>query len=115
MYSAAKGNPSLDLSWARQPEVGLPRPDVCLFLDISAVDAAKRSGFGEERYESTEMQNRVRELFSVLRASPENDDFVTIDAGRSASEVEKDVLDVVLKVCKRVDSGKWPLRRVERE
>ncbi|PHH68089.1 hypothetical protein CDD80_269 [Ophiocordyceps camponoti-rufipedis] len=27
VYSAAKDNPSLTLSWARGPEVGLPRPD----------------------------------------------------------------------------------------
>ncbi|OGM40553.1 thymidylate kinase [Aspergillus bombycis] len=35
VYSAAKGIPTLSLDWAWQPEVGLPRPDMCLFLRIS--------------------------------------------------------------------------------
>jgi len=113
VYSAAKNNPSLDLNWTRQPEIGLPRPDVCLFLDISAEDAAKRGGFGEERYETKKMQDRVRELFHVLRTSPDKNDFATIDAGRSESGVEKDVLQTVLKVCERIDSAGQPLRTVE--
>lgn len=113
VYSAAKNNPSLDLNWARQPEIGLPRPDVCLFLDISSEDAAKRGGFGEERYETKKIQDRVRELFNVLRKSPDKYDFATIDAGRSESEVERDVLDVVFRVCEDVDSGGQSLRTVE--
>src|ERR1700761_1730726 len=60
VYSAAKNNPSLDLAWARQPEEGLPRPDLCVFLDISAEAAANRGGFGGEKYEIPEMQVRVR-------------------------------------------------------
>src|SRR5277367_4036035 len=52
VYSAAKNNPNLSLQWAWQPEVGLPRPDICLFLGISTAEAAKRGGFGMERYET---------------------------------------------------------------
>ena len=113
MYSAAKDNPSLSLEWARHPEVGLPRPDVCIFLNISAEDAAKRGGYGTERYESTKMQDRVRKLFGELQQSPEKEDFVTIDAGKSMAEVADDVLDAVLAVASRVDSANTPLRFVE--
>jgi len=113
VYSAAKNNPLLSLSWARHPEVGLPRPDLCLFLDISAEDAAKRGGYGEEKYETKQMQDRVRQLFGELRTAPEKDDFVTIDAGRSLQEVEKAVLDAALACCKKVDEDHSPLRRVE--
>ncbi|KAF1996475.1 P-loop containing nucleoside triphosphate hydrolase protein, partial [Amniculicola lignicola CBS 123094] len=49
IYSAAKSNPTLSLPWARHPDVGLPRPDLVLFLDISAEEAAKRGGYGEEK------------------------------------------------------------------
>ncbi|KAJ4307375.1 Thymidylate kinase, partial [Neodidymelliopsis sp. IMI 364377] len=48
VYSAAKQNPSLSLEWCRNPDVGLPRPDLCLFLDISAEAAAQRGGYGTE-------------------------------------------------------------------
>ncbi|KAF2025502.1 P-loop containing nucleoside triphosphate hydrolase protein, partial [Setomelanomma holmii] len=49
VYSAAKQDPSMSLEWCRQPDVGLPRPDLCIFLDISAEDAAKRGGYGSEK------------------------------------------------------------------
>lgn len=63
VYSAAKQNPSLSLSWAKAPEVGLPRPDIVLFLDLEEEIARKRGGWGGEIYEKGEMQRRVRELF----------------------------------------------------
>ncbi|KAI1848618.1 hypothetical protein JX266_005477 [Neoarthrinium moseri] len=63
VYSAAKQNPSLPLSWAKAPEVGLPRPDLVLFLDLEEQVARERGGWGGEIYEKGEMQRRVRELF----------------------------------------------------
>lgn len=96
VYSAAKQNPTMDLAWCRHPEVGLPRPDLCLFLDISAEDAAKRGGFGTERYEKQEMQDRVRDLFAELRTHHnEGEDIVVVDASGSVEEVEKAIYDLV--------------------
>ncbi|KAI1327770.1 thymidylate kinase-domain-containing protein [Xylariaceae sp. FL0255] len=63
VYSAAKQLPSLSLSWAKAPEVGLPRPDMVLFLDLEEEVARRRGGWGGEIYEKGEMQRRVRELF----------------------------------------------------
>ncbi|PNS21103.1 thymidylate kinase [Sphaceloma murrayae] len=71
VYSAAKRNPTLDLRWARHPEEGLPRPDICLFLELSPEIAAQRGGWGEERYEKKELQDRVRELFNEMKSSPD--------------------------------------------
>lgn len=63
VYSAAKQNPALPLAWAKAPEVGLPRPDLVLFLDLDERVARERGGWGGEVYEKGEMQRRVRELF----------------------------------------------------
>jgi dTMP kinase len=63
VYSAAKQLPSLSLSWAKAPEIGLPRPDMVLFLDLEEAVARSRGGWGGEVYEKGEMQRRVRELF----------------------------------------------------
>ncbi|CAK7203841.1 Thymidylate kinase [Sporothrix eucalyptigena] len=63
VYSAAKGNPLLPLSWARGPEAGLPRPDLVVFLDLTEDQARTRGGWGDEIYEKAEMQRRVRKLF----------------------------------------------------
>ncbi|KAI0618626.1 Thymidylate kinase [Pyrenophora tritici-repentis] len=81
VYSAAKQNPNMSLEWCRNPELGLPRPDLCIFLDISAEDAAKRGGYGAEKYEKKDMQDRVRVLFETLMQRKEGEDFVRIDAG----------------------------------
>lgn len=63
VYSVAKRNPTLSFSWARAPEIGLPRPDVVVFLDLDEEEAKKRGGWGDEVYEKVEMQRRVRDLF----------------------------------------------------
>lgn len=109
VYSAAKQNPALSLNWAWQPEVGLPRPDLCLFLGITPQEAAKRGGFGEERYETNAMQTRVRNLYQSLLAMPQNDDIRIVDAGRPMDIVTEDMIQLVLECIKNVESV-GPLR-----
>lgn len=50
------------------PDTSLPSPDLTLFLSLSAAAAAKRGGYGEERYEKEEMQRKVREAFAEIEA-----------------------------------------------
>ena len=113
VYSAAKQNPNMSLEWCRKPDVGLPRPDLCLFLDISADDAAKRGGFGTEKYEKKDMQDRVRELFETLMQKKEGEDFVRIYAGTSLEEVAAKVREQADRCIERVAKGQLPLRTVE--
>ena len=42
-FSATKG---LDLSWCKAPEVGLPTPDLVLYLDKTPEIAAERGDYG---------------------------------------------------------------------
>ena len=93
--------------------MGLPRPDLCLFLDISAGDAAKRGGYGTEKYEKKELQDRVRELFNVMMQSQEKDEFVRIDAGASIEEVQQKIREQVERAISIVQSEQLPLRFVE--
>ncbi|KAK4621772.1 Thymidylate kinase [Fulvia fulva] len=116
VYSAAKQNPTMDLAWCRNMEVGLPRPDLCLFLDISAEDAAKRGGFGTERYEKQELQDRVRGLFAEMQTHPdENEDMIVIDAGGTVEHVQQTIQNVVIKRCLdiAVDQERQPLRVIK--
>lgn len=114
VYSAAKQNPLMDLAWCRHPEVGLPRPDICLFLSITAEEASKRGGFGNERYEREDLQDRVRELYKqMMQHEDERADITTIDAGRTLEEVEQSILDIVLRAMERVDEQASELRHVQ--
>ncbi len=105
VYSAAKDNPDLSLDWAWQPEVGLPRPDLLLFLSISSEEAAKRGGYGEERYETDAMQSKVRRLFESLLSMNHGHEIHVLDAGFSMEQVAQKVLSPVLDHL----SGKRPL------
>lgn len=101
VYSAAKDKADLSLKWARDPEVGLPRPDICLFLDIAPEAAAKRGGFGGERYETSAIQERVRELFYEIMGTSDGLDIQVVDAARSIEEVAADIMERVKDVMKQ--------------
>lgn len=116
VYSAAKQNPALSLGWARAPEVGLPRPDLVVFLDLDEAVAKARGGWGEERYEKREMQERVRGLFWGLKEGKgtaaeggfeqEREDLVVVDAGGSVEGVAEEIWRVVKPRVEEVDGGK---------
>ncbi|OAA78915.1 Thymidylate kinase [Akanthomyces lecanii RCEF 1005] len=74
VYSAAKGSPALRLPWARAPDVGLPRPDRVVFLDLDEETARARGGWGDEVYEKAEMQRQVRRLFGALGRGGRDED-----------------------------------------
>jgi hypothetical protein len=46
-FSGAK--PGLGVAWCTAPDVGLPAPDVVLYLELSVEQAMQRGQFGEER------------------------------------------------------------------
>ena len=113
VYSAAKGVPSLSMRWARQPEIGLPRPDAVVFLDISPEKAQERGGFGEEKYETNEMQKTVRLLFSeLMRETDEMEDSHVVDAGQSMEKIKSDIWTFIKNIMDG-DLLKTPLRAVE--
>lgn len=127
VYSAAKKNPHLPLSWARAPDTGLPRPDVVLFLDLDEEAARARGGWGSEKYEKEEMQRTVRELFWALSMGgkdikgqdllqqlggiegaswrQDEEDIVVVDASRAVEEVSEAIWRKVRARVERVEAG----------
>ena len=94
----ANGDPLLSFEWCKSPDIGLPAPDLVLFLDITPEKAKERGGYGEERYEKEEMQKRVRKFFHrigeeemVLGDENFSTRWVTVDAGRDRDAVAKNV------------------------
>lgn len=112
VYSAAKKNPSLPLSWTKHPEVGLPRPDAVIFLDLDPEEAAKRGGYGDEKYETQTMQKNVRELFMQLKE--EGAEMVVVDAGKSVEKVHERIMQELGDVLGAVARGEMgrEVRRV---
>ena len=112
VYSAAKDNPDLSLDWAWYPEIGLPQPDLVYFLDISSADAAKRGGYGEERYETEKMQTRVRSLFKELFGRLSDISIQVIDAGGSMDDVASNIITTFDEVAATIDTSR-PLRKLQ--
>mmetsp|Transcript_758 Transcript_758/g.1172 ORF Transcript_758/g.1172 Transcript_758/m.1172 type:complete len:235 (+) Transcript_758:106-810(+) len=99
----------LSIDWCKGPDLGLPAPDVVIFLDISQEDAEKRGGYGGERYEKRDMQIRVRERFGELQQMDEKDGRVPwhiVNAAQSIEEVQKDINKIVEDTVKSVAQGK---------
>lgn len=83
-FSAAKEG--LSLEWCKQPDRGLPCPDLVCFLDVSSDEAAKRGGFGEERYEKRDFQEKVRKNYEELMKQDETWKVIDTD-GKTESQV----------------------------
>lgn len=99
-YSAAKGTNGMDLDWCLQPDVGLLKPDLTLFLSTQDVDNnAEKSGFGDERYETVKFQEKVKQTFMKLldKEIRKGDESITIVdvTNKGIQEVEALIWQIV--------------------
>lgn len=92
----------LDYNWCRTPDIGLPAPDLTIFLHLTPEAAAKRGGYGEERYETLSMQSKVRESFAEIEREMKGKKWITIDAGRGVDEVTADCSKAALSAVEAI-------------
>ncbi|ORY40627.1 thymidylate kinase-domain-containing protein [Leucosporidium creatinivorum] len=99
-FSAVKG---LSYTWCQSPDIGLPLPDLVLFLELAPAAAALRGGFGNERYETSEVQIAVKDMFERIGSDVGSERWKVLDAGRDVDAVEKDVRGRVEELLKKVE------------
>lgn len=107
-YSLAKqgtsGSQLGDLQWLYSPDIGLPKPDLTLFLDINVEELGKRLGWGEERYETVQFQKLVQKSFYRLFIGSNgsvNDDVQFIDVNNKLiDQVAENIWDQCNKLNK---------------
>ncbi|XP_055799906.1 thymidylate kinase [Salvelinus fontinalis] len=87
-FTSAK--PGFSLDWCRNPDMGLPKPDLVMFLQLSPSEAALRGQFGTERYETTVFQKAVQQKFELLMKDP-SVKWQVIDAARNIEDVHADI------------------------
>lgn len=87
-FTSAK--PGFCLDWCMKPDVGLPKPDLVLFLQLNPAEAALRGQFGTERYETSAFQKAVQEKFEQLMKDP-TVNWKVIDASRNIEGVHEDI------------------------
>eukprot|EP00536_Pseudo-nitzschia_multiseries_P002633 jgi/Psemu1/251860/estExt_Genewise1Plus.C_350097 len=104
-FSSAKPSLEKDLDWCRACDIGLPAPDAVIFLDLSQDEAEQRGGYGGERYEKKEMQQRVRQRFSELQGMDEADGQIPwyiVDAAQSIEDVQQEINSIVESTVEKV-------------
>lgn len=113
-FTAAKKRKGLGFDWCRAPDEGLPSPDAVLYLDLSPAEAEKRGGFGEERYESSQMLQSVREAFSEIAAFADGrcTRWLKVDASGTVEEVGERVCEAAGAAVEAAATGEAPLRRL---
>ncbi|XP_077440532.1 thymidylate kinase [Vanacampus margaritifer] len=87
-FTSAK--PGFSLDWCTRPDVGLPKPDIVLFLRLSPAEAASRGRYGEERYEDAAFQSAVLERFGQLMDDP-SVNWKVVDASGSVDDVHDNI------------------------
>lgn len=55
------------MEWCKQPDRGLIRPDLVIYLELPVDAAVKRAEYGAERYEKVDFQRRVFECYEQLK------------------------------------------------
>ena len=96
-FTSAKG---LDLEWCKNPERGLPKPDLVIYLTVDQRSAAERDDYGRERYESIEFQERVKDKYNQLR---DDSYWQVVETSRPKEQVHQDILQLVQETIKRVE------------
>ncbi|GIX78602.1 thymidylate kinase [Caerostris extrusa] len=91
----------LNFSWCKQSDVGLPKPDLVLYLDLAPDAIAKRSGFGDEIYEKEDFQNEVKKVYGLLR----EDNWKVINTDREISEVQEEIKKLVTDTINNISSS----------
>lgn len=89
-FSSAKG---LDFEWCKAPERGLLKPDLVIYLTLTAEAIARRGGFGEERYETSGMQRKVKKMFDKMIEKPL---WQVIDADKTMEDLNDELEKLVV-------------------
>lgn len=84
-FSASKKN--MDIDWCKLSDTGLPSPDIVFFLKLHQEACGRRAGFGEERYENKEFQERVASNFDKLTTS----NWKVIDADKDVDALHSEL------------------------
>ncbi|XP_068176308.1 thymidylate kinase [Antennarius striatus] len=100
-FTSAK--PGFSLEWCKNPDMGLPNPDLVMFLQLSPAEAALRGQFGEERYETGVFQREVQQKFEQLMKDP-SVNWQVINASQSIEDVHKDITSHSLNAIKTTEN-----------
>lgn len=96
-YSTAKG---LDMEWCKSPEKGLLKPDLVVYLTLTDEALSKRNGFGNERYETSAMQKKVKSAFEKLFETPL---WKMVNADKTEEDLSNELEEIIVDKMENLD------------
>lgn len=88
-----------DSEWLYNPDKGLPKPDLTIFLTLDMDQIRARADFGNERYENLEFQLIVKQNFLQVLHSETDPTVKILDVNhKGIEEVTKDIWELVGKL-----------------
>lgn len=97
-YSAAKQG--MDLEWCKQADRGLLKADAVLYINLPDEVTRQRPGFGDEVYEQTEFQTRVKKCYETLQ----DETWVNIAGDVPVHQLDQMILQHAKETIERVRS-----------
>ena len=113
-YSAAKG---YDLEWCKQPDSGLPNPDLIFYLYVKPDEMKKRQNFGDERLENLDFQTTVEQKFRLLMKEKDTpthkgSQWIWIDGTMPPDKIQRIIQSQIEKACEEIHNNiiheLWP-------
>lgn len=90
-YSMAKG---LSYEWCFEPEKGLIKPDLVIFIDTDPKICAARKGYGSEAFEKIEFQQKVLDQFHQVM-NQHSRLFYVIDGSKEIKEIGINIIELL--------------------
>jgi len=100
----AYAQPEINPQWAKYLEHGLPEPDCVFYMNIDAEAAKRRKGWGMERFEVEDAQNRAREGFKQFESLKQ---WWIINADREVDSIHNEIMGLVNE---RILTARTPLK-----
>ena len=101
-YGMANG---LDRKWCVEQELGLPKPDAVIYLDITPEESVKRSQYRARRYDTIEFQTGVKKAYEELV----DNTWHRIDATGDWKTTESQMLDITHEIVREFKRKPRPL------
>ena len=95
-YSAAK--PGLSLEWCKHSDSGLIAADCVIYMSVSDEVAKTRPGFGQEVYEETDFQAKVKKNYQILK----DPSWIVLNGDNSCQHLDDQLLQIAKKTIDNV-------------
>lgn len=89
VYSVAKG---LNIEWCKSCDIGLPEPDIVIYIDCSIKTITERADYGEERYEKTQFLEKVKKMYEMFF---NNKFWNNVDGDRTVDEIHSNIFETI--------------------